>query len=160
MLPQKDKKPSPPQSRFRKQQVAEDTEREMTGRPQIHGAAMMDDEPEGPITPPGPGDAPATDEQAAAADTPGGMLPGGDPAAVEDQMPDPDAAATPEDAEAQADAHIGKTGGAEKMVAKHHGHIHDIHKRLAALEAKKGGPPDSSAPGAPEAVNDYDDDGR
>lgn len=43
-----DKKPAPApakQGGFRPNQVSEDTERQMFGKPQIHGAAMLDEEP-------------------------------------------------------------------------------------------------------------------
>lgn len=151
----KDKKPSPPQSRFRKQQIAEDTEREMTGRPQIHGAAMPDDENEAPIE----AASDANDMQPGQGDpnAPGGMMP--DDGA---QAPvDPEVATSPEEAEESARASENSPEAHHEAIAKHHGSLAKLHQRLAALEKKGGaGAPDSSAPGAAQAMSDYDDDGR
>jgi len=88
-----------------------------TGRPQKYGAAMADEDQ---------GEAAGGDAAQPGQDTAPPDAQGVEPErqGLEEGMPDPTKAQTREEAEAQANDHIGKTHGAEKMVASHHGHLH------------------------------------
>jgi hypothetical protein len=152
--PVQQKKPLP-KSQFERQKMSEDTEREMQGRPQKYGAAMEDDpEPE-------PGPEPAQPGQPTAPPDAMGQEPQR-PGMEEGGPPDPEQAQSREEAEQQVAQMPNTPETHHALATSHHGHLHDIHKRLRALEGKGGAgeqPPAGSGPQPAGGGGGFDDDG-
>jgi len=159
--PKDDKtKPRKDMSRFNKDAIAEDTERSMQGRPQRFGAAMDDDTGDGP-----PSDGAPHVEQAQTTQPPKPPeeMGGPDPQqpGLEEGMPgEPGASETREMAESDVDRMPNTPEAHHGLMKKHHGSMHDLHKRISALEAKSGGQGhEPSAGSGPQPAMGGDEDG-
>lgn len=155
-------KPAPPQapkrkdlSRFNRDQISEDTERSMTGRPQRFGAADDDEAGAPPAEQAQPSrDVKTPDQQGVEPEQQG----------LEEQGPgEPGDAESREMAEGDVDQMPNDPQSHHNLLKKHHGGMHDLHKRIAALEAKNGGaghePPSGSGPGSATSQSGPDQDG-
>lgn len=148
-------KHAPPKKQFGKDQVAEDTERSMQGRPQRFGAAQSDDDNSGAphveLAQPGQDKVPPEEMGGGDTDQPG----------LEEGMPqDPETYNSREEAEGAMDGVQPTPENHQQVMKKHHGNLHDLHQRLRKLEGKSGGegqqPPSGSGPQPPPMGHDND----